>query len=216
MWINYRFITLVSSTTIIRPENLFTISHVGTLYSSEISIAEVEVLDTNQQSLWEDMEKYHRPVRPPSLRRLPQRLREKRIIVFPLHFDVPQHWTLGITFNCSWNNAPGAAAEDQRWKLFHFDSLGDNRAILTKAHNFAAFLLETAPTSIEARNIPALLQPTNSVDCGLYPFHLLRVFLRDRDKAIQYCSKVCDRTSQYTRLVNWHDVGLNTSSTKFR
>lgn len=128
-----------------------------------------------------------------SQRKHPRPLFKKRIIAFPFHSKLSQHWTLGILVNLNWKPDDTLGAEAAMlpdWRLLYFDSMGANSDIMERARQFSTFLVEVSDTDVKSVCVPTLMQRSNSMDCGLYPFHFLRVFLRDRNRLIQYCTSV--------------------------
>lgn len=154
---------------------------------------EVEILLCEELVVWRTRKAHGSPLNPPSKRHCPRHFFRKRILAFPVHSKTFQHWTLGILVNLKWSSRKATTNErtDEEWRLFHFDSLGCIKDVMRQAQEFASYLVELPTTSIMATMIPCLVQPSMSNDCGLYPFHFLRVFLRDRERSIHYCLQVC-------------------------
>lgn len=163
---------------------------VGAMYGDAIPLSEAEILLCEEQVIWRGKTMAGLPLKPPSKRRKPRHFFRKRIVAFPVHTEHPNHWTLGILVNLNWTEAKQftLGRSEENWCLFHFDSSGQDKSIMDSARQFASFILELpSPQCINAFMIPALEQPAESNDCGLYPFHFLRVFLRDRERNIEYC-----------------------------
>jgi hypothetical protein len=114
--------------------------------------------------------------------------RQRRLLAFTVFHDKPGHWTLAIAVNMNYNagidNSPNIS-------VFHFDSLPIQTKSIAFAEEYAryAFQLTKAEKS-KAFEIPVPFQPASSNDCGLYPAHFLKIFLKDIDKAIEFCVKV--------------------------
>lgn len=175
------------------------------MYGDKISLGEVEILSADVQQSWSENTANNRTNKPLSQRKRPRRLFEKRIVAFPLHSQNPLHWTLGILVNLNWKSLDltCSTTRDAKWILFHFDSLSSNSELMSTAIQFSKFLVEVpANHNVNGVMVPALRQPTCSVDCALYPFHFLRVFLQDREKYIEYCRKVRLLSDDITCLNN--------------
>jgi Ulp1 family protease len=117
-----------------------------------------------------------------------ERWRAKRIIAFPVHSKLPEHWTLAIAVNTSYQaeNPPIRSI-----KLFHFDSFPCDSGSRAKAEKFTRFALNLSDgEELAVYEVPVPYQPTYSSDCGLYPAHFLKIFLNNADKAIDFCQKV--------------------------
>ena len=135
------------------------------------------------------------PIIPPSQLKKPKQHWTHRFIAFPFHSNEPGHWTLCIAVNMKWkrgcSQAELEAMRSGHWTLLHFDSLSKNSKIEQDAIEYARHIFElTAEATVDSIQVPALKQPAGSMDCGLYPFHFLRVFLTDREKYLELCLQV--------------------------
>lgn len=109
----------------------------------------------------------------------------KRIIAFPVHS--PGHWTLGIVINYSWRTEQKAD-----WRAFHLDSYPCNQEAIKTAHKIALFVTGIKHRyELSIKEIPVPGQRTSSNDCGLWPAHYLRVFLKEREAFINRFQSVC-------------------------
>jgi hypothetical protein len=123
----------------------------------------------------------------------PSLLKHFRVIAFPVHADNSHsgiaHWTLGILVNTLWKT--GCKKQISfKWTLFHMDSAHCNPNNIKNATRIAQYVTKTEfKSEIKVIDLPVPTQ-NGSSDCGLYPAHFLRTFLRDVDYFINYCSSV--------------------------
>jgi hypothetical protein len=119
----------------------------------------------------------------------PSRFRENWIIAFPVHaaaLSGPDHWSLGILVNELYNAS--RQNQDKQWILFHFDSFpGCNENSKPNAIEIAKFIIDAKSIDVEFVEVPVPMQSPISNDCGLFPAHFLRIFLRNPDLSIKVC-----------------------------
>lgn len=117
--------------------------------------------------------------------------RNKRVVAYPVHaqkaFPGAEHWTLAVMVNENW--VEGAEHQtNQRWQIFHFDTLHCNANSKINAVKTALFIAESSDDSeIDFCEVAVPYQPAGSNDCGLYPAHFLKIFLSNIDKSISIC-----------------------------
>jgi hypothetical protein len=173
-------------------------SNVGNVYHKcENHDEQVEILDSMVFLNWRSRLDGGGSLKLPSAWTHPLDLKSRRVIAFPVHVDVPKHWTLGIAVNTSYRSQkPGDPPADNataNWHLFHFDSHPCQPQSRTFARGFTRWALELPESQALAETeVPVPRQPGDSNDCGLYPAQFLMCFLADMDNYIQHCITVSD------------------------
>lgn len=119
-------------------------------------------------------------------------LLSKRIIAYPVHAaegaSGSAHWTLGVLVNRSWERNEDAQVGHD-WVLLHFDTLHCNDKSESNAMKVARFISQKG-SDIELIDVPVPRQPPLSNNCGLYPAHLLKIFLSNVERSIKDCTAV--------------------------
>jgi Ulp1 family protease len=117
---------------------------------------------------------------------------EFRLIAFPVHVQNPHHFTLGIMVNLHWK----IGQNDQKWTLFHLDSMPCHLESRKHALAFGKHLLGLDPeVEIEGIEVPVIHQSSGSNDCGFFPAYFLELFLSDVDYYIEQCLEVSKLSS---------------------
>jgi Ulp1 family protease len=89
-----------------------------------------------------------------------------------------------MNYNVGINNSPNIS-------VFHFNSLPTQTKSIACAEEYDRYVFQlTKAEKSKAFEVPVPFQPASSNDCGHYPAHFLKIFLKDIDKAIKFCVKV--------------------------
>jgi Ulp1 family protease len=109
----------------------------------------------------------------------PTSIHGKRYVFFVCSEN--QHFSLGIIVNPNWGTD-----KPPQWILLHLDSRAQMTNHCSRAHAFAAWLMETDQESIKVIRVPTPQERSGSNDCGLYTAHYLKIFLDDDEVALMF------------------------------